>query len=159
MNKNKINISRLTDTDLEQAKFLIQEHFEWIGDDLSFQHIDEELANFPGKYNEPDGFFYVAKDAETVIGFLGLRKIDSTICEMKRLYIQKDYKGIGLGKQLITTVIEEARKKNYKLIRLDTLPKMQTAQKLYNHFGFYEIEQYVINPITGTVFMGKKLTN
>ena len=42
-------------------------------------------------------------------------------------------------------------------MRLDTLPNMKSAQKLYKEFGFYQIEQYVENPIEGTVFMEKIL--
>ena len=42
-------------------------------------------------------------------------------------------------------------------MRLDTLPKMGAAIKLYKDFGFYQIEQYVENPINGAIFMEKVL--
>lgn len=76
---------------------------------------------------------------------------------MKRLYVRSDYRGLGIGKKLITMIIEEARKLKYSYIRLDTLPTMQKSQELYTSFGFYDIEPYVYNPIKGTRFLELKL--
>ena len=152
-----IKITKLTKADIEKTKELINEYLAWIDVDLTFQSIDEELDSFPEKYEESDGAFYIAKDGTKVIGCIGLRKIQTGICEMKRLYVKDDYKGSGLGKKLIKTIIEEAKKKGYEKMRLDTLPKMKTAQKLYKEFGFVEVTQYTVNPVDGAVFMEKLL--
>jgi ribosomal protein S18 acetylase RimI-like enzyme len=155
----KIQITKIIQADIERTKELIKEYLNWIDQDLSFQQIHEELCTFPEKYKEPDGSFFTAKDGDTIIGCAGLKKIKTGICEMKRLYIRDEYKGLGLGKELIKVIIEEAKKKGYSKIRLDTLPKMKSAQKLYKDFGFYEIGQYLENPIDGALFMEKILSN
>lgn len=155
--ERNIKITKLTKADIEKTKELIREYLKWIDLDLTFQNIDEELDNFPEKYEEPAGAFYIAKDGINVIGCIGLRKIRAKICEMKRLYVKDEYKGLGLGKMLIRTIIEEAKKKGYEKMRLDTLPKMQTAQKLYQEFGFVEVTKYTVNPVDGAVFMEKLL--
>jgi len=64
---------------------------------------------------------------------------------------------LGIGKKLITLILEVALERNYRLIRLDTLSTMDKAQKLYEEFGFYDIEPYVYNPIPGTRFLERKL--
>ena len=156
MNAN-ISITKIIQSDIEKTKELIKEYLNWIDNDLSFRQVDEELAAFPEKYKEPDGSFFIAKDGIKIVGCVGMKKIQIGICEMKRLYVKDDYKGIGLGKELIKTLIEEATKKRYKKMRLDTLPKMGAAIKLYKDFGFYQIEQYVENPINGAIFMEKVL--
>ena len=153
----KFKITKIKQSDIENTKELIKEYLTWIENDLSFQQIDKELATFPEKYEEPGGSFFIAKDGDTIVGCIGLRKIQNEVCEMKRLYIKDKYKGIGLGKELIITIIEEAKKKGYRKMRLDTLPKMKAALKLYKEFGFYQIEQYIENPIDGAVFMEKIL--
>ncbi|MFZ0453916.1 MAG: GNAT family N-acetyltransferase [Ignavibacteriaceae bacterium] len=156
MNKNVI-ISKITKNDFDQSKELIKDYLSWIDIDLSFQQIEEELNSFPEKYEEPKGSFYVAKDGNKVVGCIGLKENQDNICEMKRLYVSDEYKGFGIGKELIKTIIDEAKRKGYERMRLDTLPKMKSAQRLYKGFGFYEIEQYLINPIKGAVFMEKML--
>ena len=82
--------------------------------DLCFQNIDEELNGFPQKYKEPNGIFIIAKDKDNVVGCVGMRKLDEKICEMKRLFVNDNYKGKGIGKKLIERIIEEAIAKNMK---------------------------------------------
>lgn len=156
---NNIHIVKIKNSNIEKTKELLKEYLNWINSDLSFQEIDEELTSFPAKYKEPDGSFFIAKDGNIIVGCVGLRKIESKICEIKRLFVKDEYKGKGQGKELIKSIIEEAKKKGYEKIRLDTLPKMKAAQKLYEKFSFYQIEQYVVNPIKGATFMEKILKN
>jgi len=90
-------------------------------------------------------------------GCIALRKISDSICEMKRLYVHDEYRGLGIGKKLILLIIEEARNLNYSFMRLDTLPAMKKAQEMYLSFGFYDIEPYVYNPIEGARFLELRL--
>lgn len=153
-----IVIEKIIDADIPPVKELLRQYLAWLNIDLSFQNIEEELAGFPGKYKEPDGIFFTARLNNEIAGCIGLRKIDGETCEMKRLFVKDEYKGKGLGKALAERLIQEAKKLNYSKMRLDTLPHMTAAQKLYKELGFYEIEQYVENPVPGAIFMEKELT-
>lgn len=121
--------------------------------DLVFQDFETEFKTLPGKYGPPDGALILALVDGKGAGCIALRKISDSICEMKRLYVHDEYRGLGIGKKLIMMIIEEARKLNYRFMRLDTLPTMEKAQKMYKSFGFYDIEPYVYNPIEGTRFL------
>jgi ribosomal protein S18 acetylase RimI-like enzyme len=127
-----------------------------LGIDLSFQHFDEELAHLPGDYALPEGRLLLALYGNQVAGCVVLRKLGEETCEMKRLYVRPDFRSLQLGRTLVETIIEEARKIAYISMRLDTLPFMERAQSLYKAFGFKEIPPYRYNPVEGTVFM--KLT-
>ncbi len=155
----KIEVTTLKAPDIDAARELVATYVRSLGIDLSFQDIDEELADFPAKYAEPKGTFLVAKDGARVVGCVGLRRLEDGVCEMKRLFVRDECKGRGIGRDLVEAVIGEARQKGYKRMRLDTLWHMKAAQMLYLSFGFYEIGSYVHNPIAGTVFMEKVLGN
>jgi ribosomal protein S18 acetylase RimI-like enzyme len=80
---------------------------------------------------------------------VAVRPLDAWICELKRLYLRSGYRGTGLGRALTEAALHAAREMGYARIRLDTLPDMQTAQRLYESLGFYEIPPYYDNPIPG----------
>jgi N-acetylglutamate synthase-like GNAT family acetyltransferase len=146
-----------TNEEITKTKDLIMEYIKWINQDLSFQDIDDELENFPNKYEEPLGAFIIAKENENVIGCVGLRNLDNKICEIKRLFVNDDYKGRGIGKKLVKKIIRVAKIKNYERIRLDTINTMEVALKIYYKNGFYEIEPYYNNPYDNIVYLEKIL--
>jgi ribosomal protein S18 acetylase RimI-like enzyme len=144
---------------LEEIRQLFLEYAKSLKIDLTFQNFEAELSTLPGKYGPPDGALILVLVDGNGAGCIALRKLSKDICEMKRLYVRDDYRGLGIGRKLINLIIEAARKLNYSYIRLDTLPTMQKAQELYISFGFYDIEPYVYNPIKGTRFLELELKN
>ena len=139
------------------AKKLIIEYTQWLNLDLCFQNIDDELKNFPEKYQEPDGAFIIAKENNNIIGCVGIRRLEPGICEMKRLFVNDNSKGKGIGKKLVEKIVEEAKNKKYEKIRLDTINTMDAALNIYCKNGFYIIEPYYDNPNRGTVYLERIL--
>jgi ribosomal protein S18 acetylase RimI-like enzyme len=153
-----IEFKHITGQDMiEEIKQLFLEYAHSLKVDLAFQNFETELKTLPGKYGPPDGVLILALINGKAAGCTALRKISEDICEMKRLYVRDDYRGLGIGKGLINMIFKEASRLNYHYIRLDTLPTMKKAQGLYLSLGFYDIEPYVYNPIKGTRFMELKL--
>ena len=72
---------------------------------------------------------------------------------MKRLWVRPAFRGTGLGRRLVETLMADARTIGYRRIRLDTLPSMTAAQALYLSLGFLDIPPYNDHPIEGTRFM------
>jgi ribosomal protein S18 acetylase RimI-like enzyme len=155
LNQNFIYKKLETDEEIIAAKNLILEYIQWLDQDLCYQNINDELNNFPEKYKEPEGAFIIAKDNSNIVGCVGIRKIENNICEMKRLFVNDNYKGKGIGKRLVEIIIEEAKNKNYKKIRLDTLGTMESALKIYYKNGFNKIEPYYNNPGDNVIYLEK----
>ena len=142
----------------EQARLLFKEYAESLKIDLCFQNFDEELINLETIYSPPDGSLLLAFYDRKIAGCVAVRKLEADVCEMKRVFVKPEFQNFGIGKNLIAAVIERAREFDYERMRLDTLPVMQRAQKLYSSFGFEKIAAYRYNPDPNTVFMELDLT-
>ena len=148
--------------DLEEIVVLFEEYTQWLGIDLTFQDFRTELNSLPGKYSRPQGVLLLARHnaTEAAIGCVGLRPLGPNgICEMKRLYVRPTGRGLGVGKALAAGIIEEAKRLEYKAMRLDTLATMGSAKALYKSLGFHEISSYYDTPIENTVFLELFLHN
>ncbi|KAJ5109526.1 hypothetical protein N7456_006201 [Penicillium angulare] len=167
--------------DIEIIHTLFSGYAASLGIDLTFQSFQAELDNLPGKYEESNGGAILLARAHSdgielpniqslsstnpvaesatpqpvsVLGCVALRQSSDNWCEMKRLYVLPEARGLHLGDQLVVAILERARALGYRGIRLDTLPNMTAAQRLYRRYGFVEIEAYYDTPIDNTIFMG-----
>lgn len=140
--------------DIDHARTLFKEYEAWLQVDLCFQSFEKELAELPGKYAPPDGRLLLANVDGKIAGCVALREIGEGTCEIKRLFLRDEFRGLGLGRKLAESIIGEAAQIGYERMRLDTLPaQMADAIKLYRSLGFSEIEPYYNNPVPGAKFM------
>ena len=147
-------IQAYTPHQIAQARLLFREYQSWLQIDLCFQNFEAELANLPGDYVAPAGRLLLAYEDAELAGCVALRRIDRGICEMKRLFLREEFRGRGLGRQLIEAIIQEAKEIGYERVRLDTLPpKMNDAIALYRSYGFKQTVPYYDNPVGGAIFM------
>lgn len=143
---------------IEAVRELFSEYARSLGFSLCFQDFDKELAELPGVYAPPSGRLLLAMMDGMPAGCAALHALDPDICEMKRLYLRPPWRGSGLGRRLVETIIAEARGIGYGRMRLDTVTgTMDTAISLYRHLGFTEIAPYRSNPIAGALYLELKL--
>ena len=128
------------------ARTITQDYLKWLEMDLNFQNTKKEFQVFETMYGKPKGCFIYATINGAIAGGVAIRKLDSEICEMKRLFVYDNFQGKGVGKLLCDTIISIARELGYKKIRLDTISKLESAIGLYEKIGFYEIDSYCPNP-------------
>lgn len=142
---------------ISEVKDLIREYSLWLGRDLSFQDIDSELHNPSVKYAPPEGELLVALDGEKVLGMVAYHRLSAETCEMKRLYVRPEARGIGLGRRLAAEIISRAAAAGYSEMVLDTIEPLRAAISLYKSLGFKECEAYYHNPMSDVIYFMKEL--
>ena len=142
---------------VEACRRLFVEYQQGLGVSLCFQGFDRELAALPGDYARPRGRLLIARVAGEPAGCVALRPLADGAAEMKRLYVRPGLRGMGLGSTLAECAIDEARALGYRVLKLDTLPSMREAQRLYAALGFTATAPYNDNPVDGVRFLARAL--
>ena len=153
-NSNHIKIIEATNQEhLDHVRNLIKAFVRWHLnrhlEDIEFTNVyfdpkdlEKELASLPGKYSMPAGRLLLAFYNEQPAGCVALKKINDHSCEMKRMFVYPEFHGKGIGYALAKAIIDEAKKIGYSSMKLDTSIRQIEAQKLYQGFGFKNIEAY-----------------
>ena len=142
---------------IRSCRELFVEYQRGLGVSLCFQGFDAEVANLPGDYAPPRGRLYLAIAGGKPAGCAALRPLFHRDAEMKRLYVRPAHRGSGLGRTLALRIVEDARALGYESLKLDTLPAMKAAQRLYEDLGFRDTASYNESPVAGVRFMALDL--
>jgi ribosomal protein S18 acetylase RimI-like enzyme len=132
-----------SDSDIAAARRLFLDYAASLPFDLGFQGFESELAALPAPYVEPSGCLLLAAARRRPMGVVGLKRLADGVAEVKRLYVVPGARGSGLGKALLGRALDEARRRGYAYVRLDShRASMAAAIALYRAFGFVEIAPY-----------------
>lgn len=142
---------------LAEIRVLFREYAESLGFHLCFQDFDREMAELPGRYTPREGRLLIAKWSGEIAGCVAMKQLGPGLCEMKRFFVRPTYRGKGIGQAVANAIIEESRKAGYEKMRLDTVPSMQSAIRIYESLGFKDTEPYVFNPVPGVRYLELRL--
>jgi ribosomal protein S18 acetylase RimI-like enzyme len=146
-----------SDAHFEDGKMLFREYAASLPIDLAFQRFEEELEAVQEQYGPPSGALVLAYAGERAVGCAGVRSKGEGIAELKRMYVQPEFRGHQLGRLLLERSVSIARDLGYERLRLDTLASMTGARRLYESFGFETIPAYYANPHEDAIYMEKAL--
>ncbi len=96
---------------------------------------DDDLQKIPELYKGRSRF-WVAVDGERVVGTVGIQEKYETLSKLRRMFVQKEYRGTGLGQKLLDTAIQFAKDAGYTKIALNTHQNMKRAHHFYEKNKF-----------------------
>ena len=95
-------------------------------------------------FNTPGSYYYIATIDNKVVGGAGIfptENLPKGTCELVKLYLHKDARGTGLGKQLLNTAMQWAKENGYTQVYLESMPELSKAVTIYENVGFQRINQ------------------
>jgi putative acetyltransferase len=108
-----------------------------------YPELHSEGAPWPGNSPTPSGGTYViAYEVEKPVGCGALRPIDSATVEVRRMYVLKNARRVGVARKILAALEASASRMGYKVMRLETGNRQQPAMSLYESFGFKRISPF-----------------
>ena len=130
---------------------------------LKLDGLDSDLLNINQHYSKDNGgYFWVVEkvdnDNNQIVGTVAIRNLRQIVstCELKRMFVLKRYRGLGIGQMMLDVVLDYAKKSGYSNIYLYSSRDLQAARKLYLKNGFTDIPRYN-DDYRADVFMARKL--
>jgi carbonic anhydrase len=145
------------DAAIPAIRGFFRDYAAWMGVNLSFQRFDEEMATLPGCYSAPTGRLLVGERDGRPAGCVGIRAISESMCEMKRMYVAPEDRGVGVGTALAVAAIRAAQEMGFHRLVLDAIPSMRMAVKLYREMGFTEAPACYPAPLEGAMYLSLDL--
>jgi putative acetyltransferase len=132
--------------DNEQTARLIRTvmtEFGCVGEGYSI--LDPEVDDMFGAYNhDRAAFFVITRPGDgTVLGCGGIGPLsggDELTCELKKMYFYPELRGHGLGREMVARCLEAAHRIGYRRCYLETVARMEQANRLYRKMGFKKMD-------------------
>ncbi|HNQ61996.1 MAG TPA: GNAT family N-acetyltransferase [Bacteroidia bacterium] len=126
-------------------------NIEWLEKYFHVTGADLEILNNPEKIINSGGLILFAKVGTNVVGTAALEKVDDEVYELIKMGVRSEMQGKGIGKLLLHSILEEARKLNARKVLLETAAPLTAAIALYKKGGFIRVGEEEKHPKFGRI--------
>ena len=119
-------------------------------------YYDETTDSLFELFQTAGAVYYIAEMNDEIVGGAGIyptEGLDADTCELVKMYLLPESRGLGLGKTLINKCLEFAKQAGYKKVYLETMPELRQALNVYAKFGF----EYLNGPMGNSGHTGCSL--
>ncbi len=120
---------------------VVMGEFEAVGEGYSVN--DAEVDDMAESYSGERAAYFVITKGSRVVGGGGVAQLDGAdpdICELRKMYLLPELRGLGMGRRLLERCLQAAKDLGYRRCYLETLEHMTQAQALYEADGFVATE-------------------
>jgi GNAT superfamily N-acetyltransferase len=113
------------------------------------REMDAEIAGlYPGyeiggmdaaDFELSRGYFVIAREADQALGCGGFRPLDMQCVEMKRIFVREASRRRGVARQILRHLESEVRRREFKMIVLETGCDNSAAIAMYEAEGYFRI--------------------
>jgi ribosomal protein S18 acetylase RimI-like enzyme len=104
-------------------------------------YVAEGITEFYKNYDPAKDCVWVCEHNSTMVGFLLLVHRENNKAQLRYFFLEKQYRGIGLGNKLMLLYIDFLKQKKYRNAYLWTTNEQTAAAALYSKFGFQLTEE------------------
>lgn len=101
---------------------------------------DKDIEDIESYYKNNGGYFGVLEIDGTIAATFGVYKREEHICELRKMYMPAQYRGQGLGKEILEFSLQKARDLGFTTMILETATPLKEAIALYQKYGFTEYQ-------------------
>jgi putative acetyltransferase len=131
------------------ARLISQVLVEYGAGGPGFQYDDPAVDRLYEAAAEAKGEYFVASRRGEILGGAGFGPLAggaATDCELQKMYLAPEARGLGLGARLLRHCLERAGRRGFRRCYLETMAHMLEARSLYERHGFVRVE----NPMGAT---------
>lgn len=130
-----------------EAEYCLSRYYEEIAErfDTGFDP-KKSLAPTLDDFAPPPGTFIVIRLDGTLVGCGGFKRETAGTAYIKRMWVSRDARGLGLGRRLLAELEDRARSLGYRKICLETEKSLKEAQQLYRSSGYVEVPRFNDEP-------------
>ncbi|GAB4092428.1 GNAT family N-acetyltransferase [Flaviaesturariibacter terrae] len=102
-------------------------------------YFDESTDHLYELFRKAGSAYFVAVQGDQVLGGGGIYPTEGLpegTCELVKMYLRPEARGLGLGGRLIQQALDFARDAGYTQVYLESMPELQAALSVYERFGF-----------------------
>jgi len=104
-------------------------------------------------FNTPKSAYFIAEVEDKIMGGGGIyptEDLPSNTCELVKMYLLPEARGMGIGRRLMEKCLETAKLNGFEQVYLETLPELKLAVNVYEKFGF----EYLSAPLGNSKHFG-----
>src|SRR6516225_80602 len=91
--------------------------------------------------------FWVVEDG-SIVGSFGIESRSETDTELRRMYLDRGYRGLGIAKRMLDHAEERARALGFSKMLVSTAAIQKAADKFYRRNGFRQVRVEVAEEMT-----------
>jgi putative acetyltransferase len=98
--------------------------------------IDADVLDIERHYRRSGGEFFAVYREGRLVGTMGIAPVTSDSCELRKMYLLPEARGMGLGKRLLQLAESEAARRGFSQMQLETASVLLQAVALYERNGY-----------------------